>query len=200
MYLWRQLTPDERTALLKRRKLRDHPWHSPPHYQGAEEGAWHIHAACFEHRRIIGTTIDRMEQFEETLLQDLRQFCSQLYAWSVLPNHYHFLAHIPNMPKLLWALRCMHGSLSRRWNQEDNHLGRQVWCKAADRAIRSERHFWATMNYIHHNPVKHGYAKRWKDWPFSSAERFLSQFTREEVARVWMEYPARDYGKGWDDY
>jgi putative transposase len=29
------------------------------------------------------------------------------------------------------------------------------------------------MDYIHHNPVKHGYAKRALDWPYSTFHRYV---------------------------
>jgi len=69
----------------------------------------------------------------------------------------------------------------------------------ADRVMRSERHYWATLNYIHHNPVHHGYVERWPDWPWSSASGFLEQLGRDEAEQIWLEYPIEDYGKGWDD-
>jgi len=65
--------------------------------------------------------------------------------------------------------------------------------------MQSDGHFWASMNYVHNNPVRHGYCKRWEDWPFSSAATFLNEAGREEAARIWKTYPVLDYGKGWDD-
>ena len=38
--------------------------------------------------------------------------------------------------------------------------------RIVERAMRSDRHFWATLNYAHHNPVHHGYVARWTDWPW----------------------------------
>ncbi|MGV3662973.1 MAG: hypothetical protein ACO1TE_22505 [Prosthecobacter sp.] len=55
------------------------------------------------------------------------------------------------------------------------------------------------MNYIHHNPVKHGYVQKWHEWPFGSAIQFLEKTGQEEAARIWKAYPVRDYGAGWDD-
>jgi putative transposase len=65
--------------------------------------------------------------------------------------------------------------------------------------MRSDGHRWSTVNYIHHNPVRHGYVMRWLDWPFSSAADFLREVGREEALRLWKEYPLLDYGKGWDE-
>ena len=65
--------------------------------------------------------------------------------------------------------------------------------------MRSDRHYFATLNYVHHNPVRHGYVERWTDWPWSSAAEYLAQMGEIEVKRVWRAYPLYDYGKNWDD-
>ncbi len=77
--------------------------------------------------------------------------------------------------------------------------GRKVFFRVADRAMRSERHFLATLNYVHHNPVRHGYVARWTDWPWSSASEYFSRVGWSEAERRWREYPIGDYGRGWDD-
>ena len=81
---------------------------------------------------------------------------------------------------------------------DDQTRGRKVWYRCFDREIRSERHFWASVNYIHHNPVHHGYVEKWEEWPWSSASEYLRQIGREEAVRIWQKYPILDYGKGWD--
>ncbi len=66
--------------------------------------------------------------------------------------------------------------------------------------MKSIGHFWATMNYIHHNAVHHEYVDKWEDWPFSSARRYLKAFGKDKAAEIWRKYPILDYGKRWDDY
>ena len=70
---------------------------------------------------------------------------------------------------------------------------------AAERSVRNERHFWATLSYVHHNPIRHGYTRRWREWPFSSAVEYVEQVGRTTAARIWKDYPLLEYGKGWDD-
>ena len=77
--------------------------------------------------------------------------------------------------------------------------GSKVWHGVADRAMRDTSHFWATLNYIHHNPVRHGYAESWHDWPWSSASSYLEEVGRSQAESIWKSYPVLDYGKGWDD-
>ena len=64
--------------------------------------------------------------------------------------------------------------------------------------MRSDRHYWATINYVHHNPVRHGYVDRWTDWPWSSAQQYLTQTGVDEATRIWQDFPIANYGKDWD--
>ena len=93
----------------------------------------------------------------------------------------------------------MHGRLSFYWNGEDSRRGRKVWFNCAERYMRSERHFWATVNYVHHNPVHHGYAAQWQDWPFSSASAYLASAGKERRWKFGRIIQLLDYGKTWDE-
>jgi len=156
MYLWRKLTPSEREELLKQRQLEGHPWHKPNH-EGGQHASYHLIAACFEHKPLIGSDAKRVGEFEQALLDTLKPVTEEIHAWCVLPNHYHVLLTTVDMLYVTKRMGRFHGSLSFQWNGEDNTRGRQIWCGCTDRRIRSERHFWATMNYVHNNPVRHGH-------------------------------------------
>jgi putative transposase len=140
-----------------------------------------------------------MADFEGQLLSTMENHSEHPHAWVILPNHYHFLVTTQEPLDLLSTLGKLHGRTSFLWNGADHCRGRKIWCHAAETAMKSERHFWATLNYIHHNPVKHGYVKKWQDWPFSSARSFLEISGTEEARRLWKEYPVEEYGNGWDE-
>jgi putative transposase len=197
-YIWRKLTPKQREDLLGWRKQQGLPWHRPPH-RADPSTQYHITAACYEHRPYIGHGRERMESFSATLLGVFTARKAQIHAWCVLPNHYHALIETAVVLDVLADVGRMHGRLSFQWNGEEQTRGRQVWCGAAERFMRNEGHFWATLNYVHNNPVHHGYVQCWQDWPYSSANEYLTQMGREEAARIWKEFPILDYGKGWDD-
>jgi len=199
MYRWRKMDEKARADLLQWRKENKHPWHSPQHRSSKHTHAWMFTAACFEHAPRIGQSEGRMAAFEDALLTTVRDHSVSISAWAVMPNHYHILATTSSAPAMLTALGKLHGRLSKEWNDEENMRGRQVWYRAAETGMKTERHFWATMNYIHHNPVKHHHAARWQDWPYSSARLMLQTLGREAMIELWREYPIDDYGKGWDD-
>jgi putative transposase len=198
MYDWRKLTPEEQKYLLAKRNAYGYPPHSPPHW-GGHWARYLLNAACYEHRPVIGKSITRIAEFETELLIAIRPVIQNLYAWCILPNHYHLLFSTDDLKQVTAVIGDVHGRTSHRWNGEDDHRGRHVWYRYSDRAMRSERHFWATLNYVHHNPIHHRYAKHWQDWPFSSASQYLQSVNRDEAERIWKEYPVLDYGKDWDD-
>ena len=198
-YRWRQLTPEQRAALLAWRQARGYPWHSPPHRPNFGHLRFHITAACYEHQPYIGRCPERMDAFVRDLLAVFAAHARQTFAWCVLPNHYHALIEAPNILGVLRELGLLHGRTSHAWNGEEHLRGRKVFFRAIERAMRSDRHFWATLNYVHHNPVHHGYAQRWTDWLWSSAPEYLASTDPEEAKRIWRDYPIRDYGEGWDN-
>src|SRR5262245_56326970 len=91
-YYWRQFTPVQREAVMTERKRSPRPWHGPPHYTD-ESGLYLVTAACYEHRPILGFSPERMAAFEAELLETVRAHSETVFAWVVLPNHYHLLVH-----------------------------------------------------------------------------------------------------------
>lgn len=198
MYLWRQLTPKQRDELLAARQAHQRPWHSPPRFDGEGKTHFHLSAACFEHADLISASLERIEAFTSELQTALDAACKHIFAWCVLPNHYHALVETWNPRETAKLLGQFHGRTSFAWNAADHTRERTCFHRVSDRAIRGERHFWATMNYIHNNPVHHGYVEKWTEWPWSSAVEFLASVGRDEALRIWHEFPVLDYGKKWD--
>jgi putative transposase len=198
MYDWRKMNVEDRAHALEVRRARQLPWHSPPHLDLEGTHQYLISAACYEHSSIIGKNLDRMTECEEALLQICREYCPSIHAWCVLPNHYHLLVTTDQIKALRQSLGQFHGRSSHAWNGEDSARGRKVWYNCFERPMKSQRHFWATLNYVHHNPVHHGYAQTWQDWPWSSSAEFLRQVGRVRALEIWRNYPVMDYGKKWD--
>ena len=198
MYNWREMTEDQRAYVLQLRKLRKAPWHGPPHWSFNDPTTCMVTAACYEHAAHLGMDPDRIDGFASALLQLFGGDDVEVSAWVVLPNHYHVLARARDWHGLLQGIGRLHGRTSRRWNLEGNCVGRKVWHRTAETQMKSERHFWATVNYIHNNPVRHGYVTHWQDWVWSSAGEFLDAVGRDRALELWQEYPVGDYGRDWD--
>jgi len=198
MYDYRHLTPEQQREIVEYRRRQHRPWHAPPHWEFEGQRQFIISAACSDHAPVIGKSPQRMTDCEAAMQEVCEQYTTVIYAWCILPNHYHLLVSTGRLKELRREIGRFHGRSSFAWNGEDERRGRQVWHNCFDREIKSHRHFWASVNYIHHNPVKHGYVTKWQDWPWSSAAEFLERVGRETAEKIWREHPILDYGKKWD--
>jgi len=194
------MSPEQRQHVLAYRQLTKVPLHSPPRWNddGRTPTIYLLTAACYEHAHLIGKNCSRQSEFTNVLLDTARSNSVRLYAWCVLTNHYHLLIETPNVKDLTKELGRLHGRTSRCWNLQDSCVGRTVWHRCSDRRMRSDAHFWTSMNYVHNNPVKHGLVAKWTDWPWSSASEYLEKFGPDEATRIWRDYPLKDYGSKWD--
>ena len=140
-------------------------------------------------------TVNLLERYQNDLLvrhiDVLRQVVKDvkrkhpfiIHAWVVLPEHMHCVIELPEgdddfatrwrlikigfskaMPKTerLSAVRVKRGERAI-WQ-------RRFW----EHCIRNEADHRAHIDYIHMNPVKHGYVKRVQDWRYSSFHRFVA--------------------------
>jgi putative transposase len=206
MYEYRKLTPEQRAEVIQQRLARGYPPHSPPH-PIKDQAFYLLTAACYEHQSHINSE-GRQKHLLDLLFEQFTACGIELRGWVVLPNHYHVLVYLGDAcsedlspyKQVEKVLRRIHGSTSRYWNLEDDTVGRKVWYRYSDRAIRSERHYYTTLNYIHYNPVKHRWTKLPYAWSCSSVHWYLKQQGREWLRDGWVRYPVKDYGREWDDF
>lgn len=195
MYEYQKLTPKQKAELVQQRLQNGYPLHSPPH-PVLNQPFYLITAACYQHKPRLNSPQRRQELLDQLFEKFINEGIAIL-AWVVLPNHYHLLTETVDFQWLSQQLRLIHGRFAYQWNKEDKLTGK-LWCSYSDRAIRSERHYYTTLNYLHYNPVKHDWVKSPYDWQESSVHWYLKERGQEWLRSCWVEYPVRDYGKGWD--
>ena len=117
---------------------------------------------------------DRLDMLQDALFTASREHGWQLLAWAMLANHYHFVAASPREPGTLrHLLGGLHMTTARRVNELDGMPGRKVWFQYWDSRITFHTSFLARLNYVHHNPVKHGVVRDAEEYPWCSAGWFL---------------------------
>ena len=198
-YEYRKLTAREREEIVHSRSEHGYPLHAPPH-PFREAGYYLITAANFEHISVMDSIIRRTE-FEILLLEAMSGIQAEAIAWVILSNHYHILVDVESLDSVSAALKYLHGKTSRKWNLEDNLTEkRRVWYKFSDRLMRSEKQLHQTFNYIHYNPVKHGYTDDIYSWPWSSIKLYENNQGRDWLQKQWKSNnPSDEFGRGWDD-
>ena len=105
-------------------------------------------------------------------------------GWVVLPDHLH----------CIWTLPTGDDDFSGRWRLIRSHFSRSLPAgerRSPVRMARGERGIWQRrfwehlirdeedyrrhMDYLHFNPVKHGYVQRVGDWPYSTFHRLVAR-------------------------
>ena len=106
----------------------------------------------------------------------------EMDAVVVLPDHLHCIWTLPDGDadyKTRWALIKAGFSREipigeRRSESRRNRGERGIWQRRFwEHMIRDERDFSHHIDYIHWNPVKHGWVKRVGDWPHSSFHAYV---------------------------
>jgi len=125
--------------------------------------------------------VDRISELR-ACVRDVRERHPFLIdAMVVLPEHVH----------ALWTLPAQDADFSTRWmllkqaftrrlgTQPDartDKTGRKVWQpRFWEHQIQDDADFARHVDYIHFNPVKHGWVLRARDWPYSSLHRHVRQ-------------------------
>ena len=120
----------------------------------------------------------------ETVRQVRKRHPFQIDSWVVLPDHLH----------CVWTLPSDDSDFSLRWRLIKSGFSRalpkterrsKVRKAAGERGIW-QRHYWEHVirddldyqrhvDYVHVNPLKHGYVKRVADWPYSTFHQYVAQ-------------------------
>jgi putative transposase len=160
--------------------------HRPPHLY--VDDTWYFVTASVVDRVPILTSDAHFNLWAKTFKELIVEFKAKLAAWVILANHYHFL-FLPNHGLDLGKfMKRLNGSTAYQLNALDNTRGRTVWYSYWDICIRGERDFWTRFNYIHYNPVKHGYVQRPEDWLYSSYRQYMS-----DNGEMWMKECAQEF-------
>ena len=123
------------------------------------------------------------------LLREAYKSAQELYPFEtlaicVLPDHLHSVWSLPpddaDFP-LRWSL--IKSKFSRglpadaeRTSSKITKREKGIWQRRYwEHAIRSDEDLTRHVDYIHFNPVKHGYVSRASDWPHSSFARYVAR-------------------------
>ena len=158
-----------------------------PNYRRAQiaGGTWFFTVVSYQRRHILCND-DIRSALREAILTVRAQHPFSIDAWVLLPDHSHCIWTLPTADRdfsTRWAKikrevtkRCgrlypVEGLVqaSKRRRNEGTLWQRRFW----EHAIRDETDLKRCLDYVHWNPVKHGYAKRVADWPYSTFHRFV---------------------------
>ena len=141
--------------------------------------------------RSSNTLVCHIDKLRTAVAAVKRAHPFNIEAMVVLPDHLHAIWTLPdgdcNYP-MRWSLiksgfsrqlpRGEPRSVSRVGKRERGIWQRRYW----EHCVRDQKDLQAHIDYIHYNPVKHGYVARVCDWPYSSFHQYVR---RGELPWEW---------------
>ena len=146
-----------------------------------ENGYVHLIIVAYNRQPIFLQNINLLKQ---AIINSKKYFNYELIAICVLPEHIHLILYPENIkdyPKIITSIK-YYFSHNINVGVETPTYG---YLNKGEKGIFQRRYFEDTIidekdlnnqiNYIHYNPVKHGYAKSVKDWEYSSFHKFVKK-------------------------
>lgn len=134
--------------------------------------------------RQSGLLVKHIDSLRAAVRQTKRLHPFHIDAWVVLPDHLH----------CVWTLPENDADYSRRWQAikkafsksippteprtkvQTKRNERGIWQRRFwEHTITDDRDYAAHIDYIHFNPVKHGWAQTVKDWPYSTFHQWVEK-------------------------
>ncbi len=151
------------------------------------EGGTYFFTSNTEKRRPILTNALIRQALRDAIITTREILPFKIEAWVLLPDHLHTIWTLPEEDANFssrWAMikqyvtkACRPSvhpekvSQSKKGRKEGSIWQRRFW----EHLIRDDDDFAKHMDYIHWNPVKHGFVPRVIDWPYSTFHKLVAQ-------------------------
>jgi putative transposase len=125
-----------------------------------------------------------IQQLKESIFTVKERFPFHIIAMVVLPDHLHAIWRLPygetnysirwREIKSAFSRKIPKTENSNKSRQRKNERGiwqRRFWVHTISNEEDLRRH----IDYIHYNPVKHGYVKCVSDWPYSTFHAYVKK-------------------------
>jgi putative transposase len=159
-------------------------WPHAPAHTVVKGGTYIITGSTYQKVPFFNSP-ERLDLLESTLFQVVREFGWELEAWAFLQNHYHLIAVYPkDRSNLAKMINKFHAVTARQLNDWDQAPKRRVWYQYWETPLTFERSYLARLNYVHHNPVKHGLVLDAERYRWCSASWFKATHAPSFVKTV----------------
>ncbi|MBR1425678.1 transposase [bacterium] len=157
--------------------------------------------ASYSRKHIFVKYIKHLRQAFKNVMQ-IYKF--EIIAICVLPDHIHMILNPTNIeeyPKIISSIKHSFsktvGQVCPTYNIKVGYTNKRekgiFQHRYYEHTITSQEELNKHIDYIHYNPVKHGYVKMAKDWEFSSFSKFVKDGFYDENWCDFREIEDIDY-------
>ena len=131
--------------------------------------------------------IQNIEKLRSSYKKVKEKFEFEMFGIVVLPDHIHMIIKPENIKEYPIIIKSIKAYFSRTIDEKNiekikltkskiKKKEKGVWQRRYwEYTIRDEDDLYKHLDYIHWNPVKHGYIENVRDWKYSSFHKFVNQ-------------------------
>ena len=145
---------------------------------------YHVYNRSVEKRKIFYTEKD-YNKFLERIIYYKYITNVRILAYSILPNHFHFLLEEPSstrrvphpagwLPAISKFISLLSNSYTKYFNYNKDHSGRLFQGPFKSKLVDSDAYLQSVFVYVNLNPLKHRIVNDINDWQYTSHHDFLS--------------------------
>ena len=148
------------------------------------QGGMYFFTLVLNQRKNTSLLIDHFDLLKFCIKKVKSKYPFQLPAIVVLPDHLHMVMLLPkeddNYAVRIRLIKTYYAkaldvagpkSVSMNRKHEKGIWQRRFW----EHLIRDEDDLHRHINYIHYNPVKHGYCTKVNEWPYSTFHNYVER-------------------------
>ena len=156
-------------------------------------GASYFFTVVLQDRR-SDLLIRKIKELRQAIKQVIERYPFIIDGIVVLPEHLHLMMTLPpddaHYSQLLSFIKSSFSrhielsepiSASRQSKRERGIWQRRFW----EHVIRDELDYSRHLDYIHYNPVKHGYVRTPSEWQYSSIHRYINS---DVLSQDWASH------------
>ena len=156
----------------------------PNYRRNRVEGGCYFFTINLLERHENSLLVQHIDLLRDVIQRVRRKYPFHIDGWVILPNHMHCIWTLPagdsdystriRLIKTLFSKSLPNNEYRsdvRRQNRERGVWQRRFW----EHTISDEQDYATHMDYLHYNPVKHGYVSAVADWPYSTFEKLVQE-------------------------
>ncbi len=162
-------------------KIKKYKIHNPPHLF-IPNSKYFITVSTLGHHPYLETEEAKWATLEY-LTKSLEVHHWELEDWVILDNHIHIMINAPDNAKSLSNVMNNFHKFTANWLSRNGikKVEEKYFHNYWDKCITYEKSYFARLNYIWMNPVKHGYVDSPEKWKFGS---FYFRYKKDEEAII----------------
>ncbi len=132
------------------------------------------------------------ELFLSTLDEGCRLFNVIVYAYCLMPNHYHLLIRTPS-GNLSRFMRHLNGVYTQRFNREHGRDGPLYRGRFKGILVQEDEYLLEVVRYIHNNPVKAKIVERLSQFRWSSHKAYIGR--KKTFSNLDISFPLKYFSQ-----